>query len=377
MRDLSLRWLGAHAELALAVAFARPGTERPLRTTAWILALSGPILVGRRRPVVAALCTALLIAALPTGTGNPPAVVAYVLPVVLSYWCGAHAATRPGLVATLALVAAIQIHIGFADAPNLEIAIATLPPWWGGLEVRRRRQLVRELAHRTRELETEEEAFVRLSVQRERARITRDLHDIVSHHLALIVIQAAAGRLAEPWHGEVAAGRFATIREAGAEALAETDRLVTLLQPDRSEPTRLAPLLDRARAIGAHVLVTPPDLELAPELEAVAHHVTREALTNAMKHAPGAALEIRLALDDRALTITVRNDRVVAVSPIAETGSGLGLTGMHERLAALGGSLDAGRDSDGSFRLNARLPLDETGRHEGLRPGSSRTNSSR
>ena len=76
----------------------------------------------------------------------------------------------------------------------------------------------------------------RLSVQRERARITRDLHDIVSHHLALIVIQAAAGRLAEPWHGEVAAGRFATIREAGAEALAETDRLVTLLQPDRSEP---------------------------------------------------------------------------------------------------------------------------------------------
>ena len=98
------------------------------------------------------------------------------------------------------------------------------------MEVRRRRQVVSELAARTRELEAEEEAFVRLSVQRERARIARDLHDIVSHHLAVMVIQAGAGRLAEPWQADVAAERFAAIRHSGDNALTETDRLVTMLQ---------------------------------------------------------------------------------------------------------------------------------------------------
>ncbi len=375
MRELPLPRLGALAPLAgLALAaaivssglveqLARSDTEHSLRAIVWILALSAPLLVARTRPVIATCTTALLIAAWPDVPGHfPPGAFAYVLPVVLSYSCGAHAATRPGLLATLALAAAAQVNLGFAEAPNLEIAIATLPPWWCGLEVRRRRQLVRELTDRTRALEAEEEAFVRLSVERERARIARDLHDIVSHHLALIVIQAGAGRLGEPWRPEVAAGRFVTIRDASVEALTEADRLVALLQPDRSDLPRLASLLDRARAIGAHVLVTPPDLELAPELEAVAHHVTREALTNAMKHAPGAALNIRLELDDRALTITVRNDTAAAASPIADTGSGLGLAGMRERLAALGGTLDARPDSDGGFRMSATLPLDETRR---------------
>ena len=379
MRELRLPRLAPLAPLAgfalaaifvssgLVEQFARRDTEHSLRAIVWLLALGAPILVARTRPVIATCATALLVVAAPEFTGHfPPAAFAYVLPVVLSYSCGTHATTRKGLLATLALAAALQIHLGFAEAPNLEIAIATLPPWWCGLEVSRRRRLVRELADRTRTLEAEEEAFIRLSVERERARIARDLHDIVSHHLALIVIQAGAGRLAEPWPAAVAADRFETIRTAGVEALTEAGQLIALLQPDRRDLPRLASLLDRARAIGAHVLVTPPDLELAPELEAVAYHVTREALTNAMKHAPGAALNIRLELEDRALTINIRND-TAAASPIAHTGSGLGLAGMRERIAALGGTLDAGQDSDGGFQLNATLPLDQT-RREILHP---------
>jgi signal transduction histidine kinase len=373
MRELTFPRLATPdpvAGLALAVGFvaaalaeqlARSDTEHSLRAAAWIVALTAPLLVARTRPVLATCATAVLVVALPEPAGHyPPGAFAYVLPVVLSYLCGAHAATRTGLLGTLALAAAIQIHVGFSEAPNLEIAIATLPPWWCGQEVRRRRLLVRELADRTRALEAEEEAFVRLSVERERARIARDLHDIVSHHLALIVIQAGAGRFAEPWRAEVAADRFATIRVAGAEALAEAYRLVALLQPDGSDRLRLAPLLDRARAIGARVLVAPPDLRLPPELEAVVHHVTREALTNAMKHAPGAPLEIQLALDDRTLTITVHNDSVAAASPIADTGSGLGLAGMRERLEALGGTLAAVKDGNGGFRLTATLPVTAT-----------------
>ena len=380
MRELRLPRLAPLAPLAglalaatlvssgLAEQLARQDTEHSLRAIVWILALGAPILVARTRPVIATCATALLVVASPEFTGHfPPGAFAYVLPVVLSYSCGAYATTRKGLLATLALTAALQIHLGFAEAPNLEIAIATLPPWWCGLEVRRRRMLVRELADRTRALEAEEEAFIRLSVERERARIARDLHDIVSHHLAVIVIQAGAGRLAEPWPAAAAADRFLTIRTAGAEALTEAGQLIALLQPDRSDLPRLASLLDRARAIGAHVLVTPLDLELTPELEAVAYHVTREALTNAMKHAPGAALNIRLELEDRALTINIRNDTAAVASPIAHTGSGLGLAGMHERIAALGGRLDAGQESDGGFQLNATLPLDQT-RREILQP---------
>jgi signal transduction histidine kinase len=369
-RALRLPRVSPRSELALALALlaaalaeqlTRPDTEHSLRAAVWIVAAWSPVLIRRTRPVAGTLAAAAVIVAAPaTGGDFPPATLEVLLPLILSYSCGAHAPARAGLAATMALAVAIQIQVGFAHAPNLEIAIAALPPWWGGLQVRRRRGLVRELEVRTHELEAEEEAYIRLSVERERARIARDLHDIVSHHLALMVIQAGAGRLAEPWEADVAAARFATIRDAGAQALAEADRLVTMLQPDRTAAPRLAPLLERARATGARVVVTPPDPAMPPEIEAIAYRVVQEALTNAMKHSPGAAIDIHVRLDDGELAITARNDSVAEASAIAHTGSGLGLAGMRERLAALGGSLDAGAEADGGFRICARLPLDRT-----------------
>jgi signal transduction histidine kinase len=356
---------GPRTELVVIVVFVgeaiveqlvRSDTEHSLLAVVWIAAVGAPLFFRRTHPVAGTLLAAALIAAAPQTSGTfPPSLFGFVVPVVLSYACGAYATTLSGLTAVVALITGLQIHMGFADAPNAEIAIAALPPWWAGREVRRRRQVVRDLAARTRELETEEEAFVRLSVQRERARIARDLHDIVSHHVALMVIQAGAGRLAEPWDADAAAGRFGTIRDAGVQALTEADRLVTLLQSGGADHVRLSPLLDRARELGAELVVTPADLALPPDLEAVAHHVTREAITNAMKHAPGAKLEIHLDLDSTALTISVRNKLVATTSPIAATGSGLGLAGMRERVAAAGGSLVAAADN-GSFWLRATLP---------------------
>ena len=96
--------------------------------------------------------------------------------------------------------------------------------------MRSRRELVDALAERNRQLEAEREALAALAVRRERARIARELHDIVAHHLAVMVIQAGAGRLAAPDDG----ARFAGIRDAGSEALAELDRLVALLQTDEA-----------------------------------------------------------------------------------------------------------------------------------------------
>lgn len=343
---------------ALAEQFGRSDTSHTFEALVWIVAAWVPLL-GRRRHAAAATClAAVVIVAAPDINGHfPPSALEVLLPPILAYSCGAHARLRCGLAATVALAAAIQIHVGFSEFPNVEIAITTLPPWWCGVEVRRRRELVAELAARTRELEAEESAFIALSVQRERGRIARDLHDIVSHHLALMVIQAGAGRLAEPWQVDAADERFATVREAGAEALEEADHLLALLQPGGAETASLTRLLERARAGGAHVEVTPLGLTLPREIEAIAYRVVQEALTNAMKHAPQGALDIQVAVDRDDLTIAVRNEAGGAPSPLARTGSGLGLAGMRERLEARGGSLGAGPDPDGGFHLFARLPL--------------------
>jgi signal transduction histidine kinase len=358
--------LGQRAELVLAVAFlavaaaeelARSGSESPLWAVAGGLACASPILLRRNHPVAGAYTASAVIVALSQSDGFSPPVVTYLLPPLLAYSCGAHAPPLKGLLAVAAMAIAIQIHMGFAEAPNLEIVVTTVPLWWGGLEVGRRRRLVQELTQRTRELAAEEEAFVQLSVRRERARIARDLHDIVSHHLAVMVIQAGAGRLAEPWQAGVAGERFATIRDAGVQALTETERLVTMLQADNTGAPRLAQLLSRARAGGARVVVEPPDLGLPPQIEAIAYRVVQEALTNAMKHAPDATIDLQVGLDGDELAITVRNETVAKTSAIAFTGSGLGLTGMRERLGALGGSLAAGPDTHGGFCLDARLPV--------------------
>jgi signal transduction histidine kinase len=245
--------------------------------------------------------------------------------------------------------------MGFADAPNLELVLATLPAWWAGREIRRRRRLVAELRDRAADLEAEEAAFVALSVRHERARIARDLHDVVSHSLAVMVIQAGAGRLAAPWEAGAAAARFATIRDAGEEALADMGRLVDVL--GAAPPPRLTALLAWARDTGAQV-AAPPALALAPAVEAAAHRIVQEALTNALKHAPGAAIDVRLAIDGEVLSILVANARTARAAPLAATGSGVGLTGMRDRAAALGGRVDAGPDGDGGFLLRAALPLE-------------------
>jgi signal transduction histidine kinase len=364
-RDLDVEWIVvpyASSDAAMVEQLARTDTEHSPRAVAWLVALAAPVLVRRTQPVLGTCFAAALVLALPATAGPfPPAVYEFLWPVVLAYSCGAYAPASHGLAATAALAVAIQVFMGFGDAPNLEIAIAALPPWWAGWQVRRRRELVRELAERTRELAAEEEAFIRLSVERERTRIARDLHDIVSHHLAVVVIQAGAGRLADGVDGELAATRLAAIRDAGVHALAETDRLVSLLHRGESDGPGLAALLERARASGARVVFRPPHPALAPEIEAVAYRVAQEALTNAMKHAPGAALDIRVAATDAELVITARNDAGAQASGLSRTGSALGLRGMRERVAAIGGTVAAGPEADGGFRLCASLPLAPAG----------------
>jgi signal transduction histidine kinase len=164
---------------------------------------------------------------------------------VVSAGCGALLPLRSGVFAVGALAAALAI----AGADGMPVLLTTLAPWTAGRVVRSRRRLIAALAERNRQLAAEQDALAELAVRQERARIARELHDIVAHHLAVMVIHAGACRLGPP----DGAARFAGIGDTGREALAELERLVELLNTDDPRPRNLETLLGQARAAGVRL----------------------------------------------------------------------------------------------------------------------------
>jgi signal transduction histidine kinase len=274
----------------------------------------------------------------------------------VAYGCGRFLAPLLGGAICVGILA-IVIAIGGGDGVVPGILVSSVP-WAAGAAIRSRHSLLDALRSRNAELEAERDSLARLSVQRERARIARELHDIVAHHLAVIVVQAGAGRMS-PDSPEGATERFSRIRQSGEQALSEMERLVDLLQTDRgqAEP-RIDVLIDQAEAAGLRLSASgpPPELSLTPEAENLAYRIVQEGLTNAMKHAPGSEVRVRIAARGDELEIELRNWGGEQPSGLARTGSGLGLRGLRERLQALGGHLDAAPDGDG-WRLRAALPL--------------------
>ena len=258
--------------------------------------------------------------------------------------------------ATVVLVAVEGVTL-LAEGAMIPGLLVTAAGWLAGCAVRSRRMLIEALARRNRELAAEHDAFTRLAVRRERARIARDLHDIVAHNLAAIVVQAGAGRMEPPDDPRRAAERFAHIRDAGNQALIELAQLTQTLAAERGERAGLDALLEGARATGLDLRLTPlpAGVVLSRELQEVAYRVVQEGLTNALKHAPGAAIDVAMRTGDGTLEIDVRNDRASADRP-PMGGSGAGLEGMRERVEALGGWLEAGTDSTG-WLVRARLPI--------------------
>jgi signal transduction histidine kinase len=314
-----------------------------------------------RRPATAAVALAALMLA---GAELDAGFLAWLIVAVcaVSYACGAYDSLAAGGLGVAVLLAALLIP-GDGAVP---FVLATVGPWAAGRIVRSRQELVGALRDRTRELEAEQEAFARLSVRRERARIAHELHDIVAHHLAVMVIHAGAGRMASGEEGRDGE-RLDNIREAGDQALAEMTRLVAMLQSDADDALpqagRLRLLLDQARATGLdlHSTSLPPDVRLPAEVEEGAYRLVQEALTNAMKHAPGSTVDLRLSVQAGALEIELRDSGARAPSKLATTGSGLGLSGMRKRIEALGGQLDAGPVSGGGWRVRAHVPTTPMG----------------
>jgi len=208
------------------------------------------------------------------------------------------------------------------------------------------------------------------AVLEERARIARELHDVVAHHMSLIAVRAETAPYRLPGLPEAARAEFGSLSEVAREALTEMRRLLGVLRND--QPAALAPqpqladlpeLIDAARQAGVSVELSAPSAlgRVPPGVGVCAYRIVQESLSNASQHAPGAAVTVSVGHDDGAVLLRVVNGPGGPPAPSGhEHGPGHGLTGMRERVALLGGSLSAGPAPDGGFVVSAVLPVGET-----------------
>ncbi|MFJ4786964.1 sensor histidine kinase [Streptomyces sp. NPDC088794] len=199
----------------------------------------------------------------------------------------------------------------------------------------------------------------------ERARIARELHDVVAHHISMIAVQAETGRLTTRGLPPEGADRFLAIGDTARTALTEMRRLLGVLREDADTGVQRAPqpglgqlldLIDASRdAAGAatRLIVSGPVGALDPGVEVTAYRIVQEALTNARRHAPGAAVDVELRYGEAELALRVRDN---GPGP-APSSPGHGLLGMRERAATVGGTLRTGPAPGGGFLVEARLPV--------------------
>ncbi|WP_338058152.1 sensor histidine kinase [Streptomyces cavernae] len=204
----------------------------------------------------------------------------------------------------------------------------------------------------------------------ERARIARELHDVVAHHISMISVQAETARLTTPGMPEAGAERLLDIGDTARAALTEMRRLLGVLREDAGTPaetrrpqpglTQLNELLDEARDAGrgsARLIVSGPVAALDPGVELAAYRIVQEALTNARRHAPGAAVDVELHYTGDSLHLRIRDN-----GPGPDRGApgpgglGHGLLGMRERATTVGGRLRSGPAPGGGFLVEATLP---------------------
>lgn len=220
---------------------------------------------------------------------------------------------------------------------------------------------------RQRELSAAEHSR-RLLVE-ERTRIARDLHDVIAHSTSLIQVQASTARYRLPQLPPEASAEFEDIAATARGSLAEMRRLLGVLRTEDETP-RLTPqqgledipaLVETTRRAGVEVALRtePPTAPPPPAVQIAAYRIVQEALSNAVRHASGAAIEVEQGIAEGKVTLRVRNGPPTAETrPAPSSGSGHGLHGMQERAALLDGTVEAGPAPDGGWCVRAVLPVE-------------------
>jgi signal transduction histidine kinase len=334
-----------------------------------------PLVVRRLRPLTAMVVVVTVVAVWQYALYGPdeqPPFQPFVALLMVAFTAGVATSGRAarGALAVMAVGFSLTIvdlvagqPIGTAVPPLLQIVGVFAV---GRLLAGYRSRAVAEGARAAR-LEQEAERSRADAVREERARIARELHDVVSHDVNLMVLQASVERRVSDAGNADRDAVLASIEATGREALAELRRMLGVLRHDGDTPP-LAPqpglgqadeLVAQARGAGVDVeLVTVGDrADLSPGVDLTAYRVLQESLTNVVKHAGAARTVATIRRDRDCLEIEVVDNGVVRPGR-PSTGAGLGLVGMRERVALYGGSLVAGRRPDApGYRVLARIPL--------------------
>ena len=335
-----------------------------IAVTALVIAVAGCAVAAYRYPVTATLLACIPLSAevhrYPTGRYGIATGAIMWAAFVLCYLAGSRTTLARSVPCAIVLVACWQVAGGLDPFP----AVDAFGPLAVGALVRSRTAARTELEAKGRELTREQERLASESIRYERVRIARELHDIVAHCVSVMVVQAGAGQYLLARDPALAVEALDAISESAQLAEAEINRLVALLDaaPTTSAAVRgqsIDELVQRARATGLAIsyrLVGDRDC-LTDSVFDVAYRVVQEAMTNALKHAPGAAIDISVTCSASRLCVVVSNARPVAAGlEFAASDGGHGLAGMRERVSACGGSLAAGATDDGGWNVTAELP---------------------
>jgi signal transduction histidine kinase len=336
-----------------------------------------PLAARRRFPgTVLAVCVAsgLAFAALfmpPVFLGPAMLVAVYSVAAYGSRWV-----SLAGLVVAELGLAAVWLTPAMLERSTFLLFMGILAVAWVlGNFVGDRQVYAAQLEERTAELERAREELARRAVTEERLRLARELHDVVAHAMSVIAVQSGVGAHVANTQPKEAAKALAAIEATSRAALEELRRLLGVLRQADDPQGDLAPVPGLADlegllaevgkaglAVRLRVNGTRPPLPAGVDLSA--YRIVQEALTNVVKHAGSAHAQVTIGYRDLEVTVEIIDDGRGAVTPAGDggAGTGQGLIGMRERVAAFGGDLEVGPGPDGGFRVAARLPLAVEGR---------------
>ncbi|MEG3628412.1 sensor histidine kinase [Streptomyces poriticola] len=358
------------------------GTDAPAVIVPFVVLLCLVIALRRRMPERMLLLAVVLgLGQLVLDVGVMPADFALLVIVYTVAATGARWASRTALAMGLCAAPLAQLRWPTEQtgvAGNVLITVFQTVPfalaWVLGDSIRTRRAYFAQLEERAARLEKEREAQSKVAVAAERARIARELHDVVAHNVSVMVVQADGAAFVLDTAPDQAKKALETISSTGRQALAEMRRLLGVLRTGEHQEAgeyvpqpdvrQIEDLVEQCRSSGLPVdfKIEGTPRALPSGVELTAYRIVQEALTNTRKHAgPNAGASVRLVYFDDGLGLLVEDDGKGAPHELYEEGGfdgrGHGLIGMRERVGMVGGTLDAGPRPGGGFRISALLPL--------------------
>jgi signal transduction histidine kinase len=384
-----LAGLALLASLAAGVLSIRVPDHGPRVTLAVLAVLAVLAMLGwapatfrRRWPVpFMVLATGVVAVEIATGDSSVPftlvlAFAAYNVATSLPRRWSIRTALAAAVVIGGALLACwVRAGPGPAGHHAVEALLPLAAAWFIGDSVTARRRYLAGLAWHAEQQRAAEAERARREAGEQRVRIARELHDVIAHGLAVITVQAGVGRRLMAKNPEQAASALESIESIGRTSQDELRAVLGLLRAEEVSPAALDPapgladldeLVATVRAAG-----TPVDLHvsgagrpLSPALGLSVYRVIQEALTNVVKHAPGARASVDLSVSARAVSIAVTDDGAGASTRLGagqQQAAGHGITGMRERVSAFGGLLVAHPAGAGGFQVRARIPLQDAG----------------